>query len=66
MLFFDVLLFTDDACVINGKTERKACKIDTTVFGLSRPQIFKETEHGRSCPFAAIGYGVLLFANDAL
>ena len=37
MLFFDVLPFTDDASVVNGKIQRKACKNDAAVFGVSRP-----------------------------
>ena len=36
-LFFEVLPFTDDAIVVNGKLQRKACKNDAAVFGVSRP-----------------------------
>ena len=36
-LFFEVLPFTDDASVVNGKTSKKSMKNDAAVFGVSRP-----------------------------
>ena len=37
MLFFEVLPFTTLASSVNGKLQRKACKNDAAVFGVSRP-----------------------------
>ena len=37
MLFFDILPYTDDASVINGKNSKKNMQNDAAVFGVSRP-----------------------------
>ena len=37
MLFFDVLLFIDDARVVNGKTSKKSVQNRRGGFGVSRP-----------------------------
>ena len=37
MLFFDVLPFTNDASVVNGKTSKKSVQNDAVVFDVSRP-----------------------------
>ena len=39
MISFDVLPFTEDASVVNGKTTKKSVqKNDAAVLGVSRPQ----------------------------
>ena len=60
MLFFDVLLFSDDVSVVNGKTSKKS--MQKRRGGFLRP---RHTKH-RRVVFVMLLFEVLPFTNDAL